>query len=65
MARKGSAGAGMVGEDAPIFIEEEIEGLPKRIGAQQQLMSSLRELFAEGQYRNLHLHHIPDGAWYV
>lgn len=41
-----------------------IDSLTERVGVQQRMLASLRELFAEGQYRDLDLEPVPEHAWY-
>ncbi|ELR17430.1 amine oxidase family protein [Acanthamoeba castellanii str. Neff] len=47
-------------------LEDELglDSLTERVGTQQRLLGRLRQLFAEGQYRDMDLEPPPEDAWY-
>lgn len=48
-------------------LEDELglDNLTERVGTQQRLLGRLRQLFAEGQYRDMDLEPPPEDAWYL
>jgi hypothetical protein len=48
-------------------LEDELglDSLTERVGTQQRLLGRLRQLFAEGQYRDMDLEPPPEDAWYL